>query len=507
MIIADVEVYASAATVRRRDERHRVDNRKINGQKSVSGSEPEDQPLPNGASGLKVQFHFLDPKWKELSKTAVFRNGKLSVDAVIINGCATVPHEVLTKVMDTVYVGVYGTDSVRNVAIPTVWARLGTVAGAANPSGKSSAEATLPYWAQIKEQLDTCQNEMLTRTELDNALIEAKESGMFDGPRGEKGDKGDKGDKGADGAPGQSPVKGVDYWTAEERDAIVAETVDLTCEELQGGYDVVTTEKGDTIILTDSLSRRLHGLTLYGKTTQNGVSSFVNPIMWDNAGSAGSVTVSVGKSDTDENLQELTVLTPNGLPGIPTTSGGNYIDQSGKQWICDEMNLEKGVYIKRCMTIEIDSSREILNVAKIGENTKIEVALYDSERISNNSVGYFSHGKYRNSISEDSEHGYAYSYRLLIFLPIEATEAAAKAYFDEQKQNGTPVTIIYALDNAQEIPLTNDVASGYSSLDTYYPATRISNDAGVGMEVKYVVNTQKYIDKKIAELASAMLNA
>ena len=45
--------------------------------------------------------------------------------------------------------------------------------------------------------------------------------------------------------------------------------------------------------------------------------------------------------------QLLTIPTPNGLPGIPVTSGGNYTDENGQQWICDEVDLERGVYRRR----------------------------------------------------------------------------------------------------------------------------------------------------------------
>lgn len=45
--------------------------------------------------------------------------------------------------------------------------------------------------------------------------------------------------------------------------------------------------------------------------------------------------------------QLLTLPTPNGLPGIPVTSGGNYTDQSGQQWVCDEVDLERGVKVQR----------------------------------------------------------------------------------------------------------------------------------------------------------------
>lgn len=52
--------------------------------------------------------------------------------------------------------------------------------------------------------------------------------------------------------------------------------------------------------------------------------------------------------------QLLTLSTPNGLPGIPVTSGGNYTDQSGQQWICDEVDLERGVRVQRVYKVDVD---------------------------------------------------------------------------------------------------------------------------------------------------------
>lgn len=54
--------------------------------------------------------------------------------------------------------------------------------------------------------------------------------------------------------------------------------------------------------------------------------------------------------------QLLTIPTPNGLPGIPVTSGGNYTDENGQQWICDEVDLERGVKVQRVGTYKFYSS-------------------------------------------------------------------------------------------------------------------------------------------------------
>lgn len=50
--------------------------------------------------------------------------------------------------------------------------------------------------------------------------------------------------------------------------------------------------------------------------------------------------------------QSIVLSTPNGLPGIPVTSGGNYTDADGQQWVCDEIDLARGVYIQRVQAID-----------------------------------------------------------------------------------------------------------------------------------------------------------
>lgn len=57
--------------------------------------------------------------------------------------------------------------------------------------------------------------------------------------------------------------------------------------------------------------------------------------------------------------QLLTLPTHNGLPGIPVTSGGNYIDQNGQQWVCDEVDLERGVKVHRVDKAAFDSTKTL----------------------------------------------------------------------------------------------------------------------------------------------------
>ena len=57
--------------------------------------------------------------------------------------------------------------------------------------------------------------------------------------------------------------------------------------------------------------------------------------------------------------QYLTLKTPNGLPGVPVTTGGNYTDRNGQQYICDEIDLGRGKYVQRVKDFIINQNTKI----------------------------------------------------------------------------------------------------------------------------------------------------
>lgn len=84
--------------------------------------------------------------------------------------------------------------------------------------------------------------------------------------------------------------------------------------------------------------------------------------------------------------QLLTIPTPNGLPGIPVTAGGNYTDKSGQQWICDEVDLGRGVYVQRVDKGAFDATKALTEQNVILATpiettlTAAEIAAYKSLR-------------------------------------------------------------------------------------------------------------------------------
>ncbi len=77
--------------------------------------------------------------------------------------------------------------------------------------------------------------------------------------------------------------------------------------------------------------------------------------------------------------QLLTLPTPNGLPGIPVTSGGNYTDTQGQQWICDEVDLERGVKVQRVDKTAFDTTKTLAEQNAAILATPVETPLTPAE--------------------------------------------------------------------------------------------------------------------------------
>lgn len=110
--------------------------------------------ITTGSSGIQVQFLFSDD-WEGLSKFAVFRNAEIEESKIPI----ALPESNLTElpaencaaeyVDEKVYVGVYGSDGLGHIIIPTIWVSLGVLKEGAAYEGMDPPQPTPDMWAQI----------------------------------------------------------------------------------------------------------------------------------------------------------------------------------------------------------------------------------------------------------------------------------------------------------------------------------------------------------------------
>lgn len=170
--------------------------------------------------------------------------------------------------------------------------------------------------------------------------------------------------------------------------------------------------------------------------------------------------------------QLLTLPTPNGLPGIPVTSGGNYADSQGQQWICDEVNLERGVKVQRVYKVDVD-----------GENTKFEqVDNYANISTRGLPIALYDVGQRIFAIATFTNLPWYYNTFNGQFLYLIAANLADQLNESCKKQLGK---IYYALATPIETPLTSDELASYKALVAYGPDTVVQAGDGAGIKLDY----------------------
>lgn len=332
------------------------------------------------------------------------------------------------------------------------------------------------------------------------------------GPQGEKGDpgaRGDKGDPGAPGAQGEKGEKGDPGKDAPQEVVLyTAQTLDdaqkAQARENIGAADaarqniLVGSETGNPIAVDDAFAAPLRGLTVYGKSTQDGTPTPDAPVPIVSAGDGGSITVTL--SDGNGKTQTLTLPTPNGLPGIPVTSGGNYTDTQGQQWVCDEVDLERGVKVQRIASFVINAknangisvtnmytnvtaatSARLATPQKTSKGVRLEKCVFcevlpwkkDVWARAVNSINFVED----NSVDFIIENSYL---GLSEASTVNERKTALVKYFTDN-----PCRVVYRIATPVETPLTPAELAAYKALTTYAPDTVVQASDGAGLKLNY----------------------
>lgn len=181
--------------------------------------------------------------------------------------------------------------------------------------------------------------------------------------------------------------------------------------------------------------------------------------------------------------QTLIIPTPNGLPGIPVASDGNYTDADGQQWVCDEVDFKKGVYVQRVATETPKAKWEnVEETADVPNRYRIFGALVNRYRDGSTKC-LISHGIYTNwGIAP----GWALNSTTIYYHPKEdVTKEEVKEQILGFINSANPLTFLGQLKTPIEKPLTTEQLTTYKALRTYSPTTTVINDADAWMSVGY----------------------
>lgn len=383
------------------------------------------------------------------------------------------------------------------------------------------------------------------------------------GPQGETGPQGKQGPQGPKGETG--PAVALDTTLTHEGEAADAKAAGDAISAVKVRQNtLVGTETGNPLSVDDAFSAPLCGLTVYGRSTQDGTPTPDAPVPIVSAGDSGSLTVKVtGKNRLPSNLkyedfvecfvkkntpitlvfkgdlvsqggnilfldennnqywfgidagkaehhithpadltkfqylisnmasenmcltwnasspdyepyreQLLTLPTPTGLPGISVTSGGNYTDPQGQQWICDEVDLERGVKVQRVNVVDL-STCAIVGTTNLAVTKRLAIRLplkgrdYKTGALCNKL-------QFLVSFSDDTPHFYVDTTAAQIFIPIGAKNPEKGEYI-----------LFYILATPIETPLTPAEIAAYKALTAYGPDTVVQASDGAGVKLGY----------------------
>lgn len=427
------------------------------------------------------------------------------------------------------------------------------------------------------------------------------------GPQGEKGDVGPQGPKGETG-----PAAALDTTLTHEGEAADAKATGDAISAVKARQNIlVGTETGNQLSVDDAFSAPLCGLTVYGKSTQDGTPTPDAPVPIVSAGDGGSVAVKVtGKNRMPPNLkyedvvecfvkkntpitlvfkgdlvsqggdilffdknndqywfgidegkaehhikhpvdlikfqylisnmasenvcltwnasspdyepyreQLLTLPTPTGLPGIPVTSGGNYTDPQGQQWVCDEVDLKRGVKIQRIASFVINAENAN-DIFVTNDFTKVTVATnarlstpqktnrddrqngrcvfcealpwsVDSWANHVNAAGFVEN----NSVELTIENSYL---GLSEASTIAERKTALVKYFTDN-----PCRVVYRIATPIETQLTPAEIAAYKALTAYGPDTVVQAGDGAWVKLEYQRDVNIVI-KRIEDAVASM---
>lgn len=270
---------------------------------------------------------------------------------------------------------------------------------------------------------------------------------------------------------------------------------------------LVGSETGNPIAVDDAFAAPLCGLTVYGKSTQDGTPTPDAPVPIVNAGDSGTIVVTL--SNGNDKTQTLILSTPNGLPGIPVTSGGNYTDQNGQQWVCDEVDLERGVKVQRITTIVFsDNNNFALRSTDNSTKHRFSIVIDGLKKADLTTADSRAFCSALALGSKDSTWSIPDTFTIgpasigtnvQLYVRFENINS-----LDELQQylQRTPMSLTAILVTPIETPLTPAEIAAYKAITAYAPDTVVQASDGAGVKLEYQRDVNIVIKKFEDAIAS-----
>lgn len=203
--------------------------------------------------------------------------------------------------------------------------------------------------------------------------------------------------------------------------------------------------------------------------------------------------------------QLLTLPTRNGLPGIPVTSGGNYTAQNGHQWVCDEVDLERGVLVQRVRIKPLSPDIAWSYRKTNSGNHNFQTRIYNADVAFIGKPCFCNILRYTGNRWDDSPQNlpkiYANDQEITISFPPSSEYSTLEAF--KQLLTNVKSVVYYTLATPIETPLTPAEIAAYKALIAYAPDTVVQASDGAGVKLDYQRDVNIAI-KKLEDAVASM---
>lgn len=209
-----------------------------------------------------------------------------------------------------------------------------------------------------------------------------------------------------------------------------------------------------------------------------------------------------------ENPQSFTILTPNGLPGLPVTSGGNYKDSSGQQYISNILDFTSGTYTQKCAAEVLQGTPSF--AATEYENRFLWSNCFSTAYMDGSAQAISSFAAWKAwGTSLNGSNVFAVYGNGLYFSPATTmTAEEVNTLFAQMIASETPPMIVAQLATPITEPIDAETMAAYAALQSYWDTTNVICN-GCGIQATALADANQSMDnlsRRIAALESVQTN-